>query len=196
MRDLVVWPDKKGFRITDPSSPVIIRDNRGVLFYTTEPYLPRIKQFNLPPFGRYKVETGAFTEMEKPIKYPYAPIPKLLLQRFPSPFDFKIEFAQNPAKCTIKWGQKKIIFDNAFKEKPLPEVFFILYHEFGHAFFNGGTPKKESLCDQMAGNYMLARGFNPEQIMKAPITALSERQLERKTEMVESIMEAQEYHVQ
>jgi hypothetical protein len=189
MQRINVWPDKKGFEILDPTSPVIINDNRGVLFYSTAELLPRITKFNLPPFGNYFVEAGSFQELDKPVDYPKATLPQLI-RRFPDPFDFDIEFARNDAKCTIVWGQNKIVFDTAFKTKPLPEVWFILCHEFAHAFFNGGTPERESLADQMAGNYMLARGFNPEQIKAAPITSLSERQWQRKVNMVDAFQKS------
>ena len=188
-RKLIV-EKKTGFKITDPSKPVIIRDNRGILFYSTETLINRpdkqnVDSFNLPGFGTYQVETGSFTAMATPIQYKYAPLPALI-RRHPSPFDFKIVWGNNPYKCTVKWTDKIIFFDKQFEEKPLPQVFFILYHEFAHAFF-----EEETLCDQMAGNYMKAKGFNPSQIGSAPVLALSTRQYERKVNMVESILNSQ-----
>jgi len=195
MQKLTIWDRKKGFEITDPSTPVIINDSRGILFYA-----PKLgtKQFNLPPFGNYFIESGTFKELPKPVQYPLAKLP-ILIRRFPSPFDFTIEFANNPAKCTVDWSGKRIIFDHAFKRKPYNELFFILYHEFAHAFFNGGTEENESKCDLMAGNYMLIRGFNPEQVTSSPITSLSsvdpktgaQRNWLRKKNMVDAVLNAQ-----
>lgn len=178
---------KTGFEIKDPIKPVIIRDNRGILFYSTESRVPKTTCFNLPPFGNYFLETGeqysGISVLPKPIEYKLAKLPPTQ-PRFESPFDFPIKFGVNKNKCTIKWGEQIIFFDNAFKEKPLPQVFFILYHEYAHAFY-----QSETLCDQMAGNYMKVRGFNPSQIGEAPILALSERQEQRKQNMVESLIE-------
>ncbi len=189
MRKLVVMK-KTGFKINDPSKPVIIRDNRGILFYSTEtlinrPGKPNPDCFNLPGFGTYNVETGSFSQLPEPVKYKYASLPPLI-RRYESPFDFKILWGNNPNKCTVKWDDKVILFDKQFEEKPLPQVFFILYHEFAHAFF-----EEETYCDQMAGNYMKAKGFNPSQIGAAPLLALSDRQHQRKVNMVESILSAQ-----
>ena len=175
---------KTGFRIVDPTKPVIIRDNRGILFYSTESQVPRINCFNLPGFGTYWVE-GQIKPSPKPVSYPYAKLPPLK-KRYESPFDFQVIWGINPNKCTIDWEGKTILFDSQFLEKPLPEVFFILCHEYGHAYF-----AQETLADQMGGNYMKALGFNPSQIGNAPLAALSERQVERKMNMIESIQASQ-----
>lgn len=186
MHKLVVMK-KTGYQITDPQTPVIIRDNRGILFYSTEALTPKVKQFNLPTFGNgmtYLVESGSFKEMPFPVPASYVKLPSLS-RRFPSPFDFKILFGVNPNKCTVKWNEKEILFDNSFLEKPLPQIFFILYHEYAHAFFSS-----EVLCDRMAANYMLAKGFNPSQIGSSSITALSSKQLHRKNDLVQSLIDA------
>lgn len=191
MRKIVVTK-KTGFDINDPSKPVIIRDNRSLLFYSTESLLPKVECFNLPGFGTYWIEQGSFVARNNPVKYDYASLPEFSRRKnpitgenFPMPFDFEIRWGINPNKCTVKWSEHIILFDNAFKEKPLPQVFFILCHEYAHAFFD-----EETLCDQMAGNYMKALGFNPSQIGEAPIKALSERQYQRKKNMVNSLISA------
>jgi hypothetical protein len=193
VRKLVVTK-KTGFTINDPSKPLIIRDNRGLLFYSTEQLLPnkKITCFNMPGFGNFWIETGGVSARIAPIHYPYAELPELqrrenpiTKEEFPDPFNFDVQFGNNPNKCTIKWSEHVIFFDNQFKEKPLPQVFFILGHEYAHTFF-----ESETLCDQMAGNYMKDLGFNPSQIGAAPILALSEKQYQRKVNMVESLINA------
>lgn len=176
--------EKTGFKVVDPTQPVIIRDARGILFYSTESQVPNVTCFNLPGFGEYFVE-GNIKPLDEPVEYALADIPVPLAPRFPPPFDYQIVFGVNPNKCTVKWDKGVILFDNAFKDKPLPQVFFILYHEYAHAYF-----EEETLCDQLAGNYMKIRGFNPSQIVTAPILALSARQKQRKINMVESIKSA------
>lgn len=165
---------KTGFSVKDVYTPVIIRDFRGILFYSTEDQLPRVKQFNLPPLGKFIVDSGYFAELDSPVKYNAMPVPQpeRVLE---DPTGFDISFGVNPNKCTINFGKKTIFFDNAFKEKPLPELYFVLYHEFAHRYF-----KTEKYTDMLAYNYMLAKGFNPGQIGRAHIMSLSSRQSERK----------------
>jgi len=196
---------KTGFKIVDPAKPVVIRDNRQLLFYSTESQTPKVNCFNLPPFGTFTIEQGSIKPLEKPIKYPLAKLPDSLERVRENPFAFAIEFGINPNKCSIMWDEKTILFDSSFLEKPLPEVFFILCHEYGHAFkvpyaiaVNNASKKgmtlaqyHESVCDEISGNYMKGLGFNPSQIGSAPFNALSDRQALRKTNMFESLQSAQ-----
>jgi hypothetical protein len=185
MRQFVVT-EKTGFEILDPSKPLTIRDARGILFYTTEPLTKRPTCFNMPPFGKFFIEDGnGISPLKKPVSYKLAPIPPMI-RRFDDPDDFKIVFGINPNKCTVKWNDKIILFDSQFRDRPLPQVFFILYHEFAHAFTNN-----ETIADLIAGNYMKERGFNPSQIGSASINALSSRQLPRKRELVNSLIGSQ-----
>ena len=197
----IIVNKKTGFRIIDPSKPVVIRDNRGLLFYSTESQTPKVNCFNLPDFGTFYIEQGQIKPLEKPIKYPYAELPSTIEKTKESPFDFVVEFGINPNKCTIMWEEKKILYDSVFLERPLPQVFALLYHEYGHAFKvpyatavleahkRGMTLSQytESVCDELSGNYMKAKGFNPSQIAHAFIDALSDRQVLRKNNMVESL---------
>jgi len=172
---------KTGFKITDPSMPVIIRDNRHILFYSTESQVPNVWYFNLPAFGTYFVESGSFTPMEKPVEYEHVEIPEIQRRFLVSPYNFKIVWGINPNKCSIMWNRKTILFDSQFKDKPLTQVFFILYHEFAHLY-----SKDESICDHISSNYMKEKGFNPSQISSA-LSALSDRQIVRKTELVNNL---------
>jgi hypothetical protein len=185
MRQFVVTK-KTGFAILDPNKPLIIRDARGILFYTTETLTKKPTCFNMPPFGKFFIEDGnGISPLKNPVPYKLANLPPMI-RRFDDPDNFKIIFGINPNKCTVKWNDKIFLFDSMFRERPLPQIFFILYHEYGHAFTNN-----EKIADRIASNYMKMRGFNPSQIGAASINALSERQLPRKQELVNSLLGTQ-----
>lgn len=174
---------KTGFKVLNPNVPVIIRDFRGMLFYTTETMVPEVTEFNLP-IGKYFVDSGGIKELPEPVKYNLLKLPKEE-RVMPDPFNFKIQFANNPYKCTINFKDKTITFDNSFKSKTLPEIYFVLFHEFAHRYF-----KTEKYCDVLASNYMLVRGFNPSQIGRAHLLSLSHRQHERKKYNIQKMIEA------
>lgn len=177
---------KTGFRITRPETPVIIRDSRGVLFYSTEPVLPKVKEFNLPP-GKYFVDSGIFQAMDTPVNYALAKLPPRQRSR-PFPTDFKLRWGDNPKKCTVDWDNKTITFDHSMSESPLSHLDFIKYHEFGHARYGcnpeTSSPEKiiqcESFADLFAVNCMLRKGYNPEQIAESNVDSLSHKQGARK----------------
>ncbi len=171
---------KTGFKNNEPHKPLIIRDFRYKIFYSTVG-LSEIKSFNMPE-GKYFLEQGNVTALGTPVNFPLIPMPKPQ-RKLPFPTNFEILFSENPNKCTISWTGKKIIFDNSLLEKTIPELWFILFHEYGHSLF-----KDEALADQMAHNLMVKRGFNPSQIGSAPITSLSSFQLERKKNIVKKIL--------
>lgn len=172
MRKIVL--DKiTGFIVKNPNEPVLIRDANGIVFYDTELLVPKVKRFNMPP-GVYFVEKGFIAPTLFPREYRLAPLPKPERNKR-KPFDFKIEFSHNPNKCSIIWDEKRIVFDNSFLNKPQYEVYFILYHEFGHALY-----ETEKLADLYASNMMKLRGYNPLQIIYAQMNSLSPQQYERK----------------
>lgn len=176
---------KTGFKVTDIYKPIVIRDFRGILFYTTEPLLPRVKEFNLPA-GTYIVDSGYFVPMAKPVNYKMISLPPAE-RLFPKPTNFEIRFGRNPNKCTIFWKKGYILFDESFREKPLPQLFFILFHEFGHARY-----KTEKFADLYAANCMIKKGFNPPfQIAMAPIESLSDAAYERKNLVVSKLLQVQ-----
>lgn len=173
--------EKTGFKNNTPDVPIIIRDFRGVLFYSTVWLNKPVYNFNLPP-GKYMVDQGSFTQMSKPVKYKLAGLPRPE-RFFPSPFKFDVKFGKNINKCSILWDQKIILFDNQFKESPLPILDFMLFHEFGHELYS-----TETLADQLSANYMKRRGYNPSQIGDAPISTLSERQIQRMQNVVDALI--------
>ena len=181
MRNLTL-ENKAGFMVRDVNTPVIIRDERGILFYTTEPILPRVKHFNLPA-GKYLVDSGDFSQTDffKP-KLLRLPAPQG--KQVKNPDKFKIEFGDNPNKCSVFWKKDLILFDKSFAEKPLPIVYFILFHEWGHRYYT-----KESYCDMFAANVMLLRGYNTSQIGMAQMSALSHHQIGRKKTVVTNLLQ-------
>lgn len=180
MRKLVL--DKiTGFVVKDKSKPVVIRDDRGLLFYSTESMVPRVGEFNLPA-GTYFVDTGYFTERKAPVLYPLAPMPEPE-RKTKKPFNFTVQFGNNPHKCSILWDEDRIFFDNSFKEMPLPNVFFVLYHEFGHSKYN-----TERYADLYASNLMKLKGYNPSQIGDAHLTSLSAAQYDRKKFVIKQLI--------
>lgn len=182
MRELIV-NKKTGFKVLDPSIPILIRDFRGMLFYSTESMVPDVTEFNLPE-GKYFVVSGKFKAMENPVEYNLLKLPPQE-RVMPDPMDFQIKFTDNPYKCTINFKDKTITFDNSFKSKILPEIYFVLYHEYAHRYF-----LTEKHCDVLASNYMLKKGFNPSQIGRAHVNSLSHRQYERKRYNIQKMIEA------
>lgn len=172
--------DKKtGFRVRDNSIPILIRDNRGIMFYSTDGM--DVEQFNLPT-GCYLVDSGMFTALTEPVDYKLIDLPpKQRLKKNPANFD--VRFGPNPNKCSVIWHKNLILFDTSFKEKPMPQLDFILGHEFGHRFYI-----TESYADMYAANRMLKMGYNPSQIGDGQIMSLSERQISRKNNIVQNLI--------
>ncbi len=178
---------KTGFKVLDVTKPVIIRDQRGILFYSTEALVPRVKVFNLPA-GTYQVDAGSFRALDTPVMFRLAKLPPPD-RIHPSPVGFALSFEENENKATINFIERNIKLDNQFFDKPLPSVFFLRYHEYAHQFFGGGK-RGEMMADLLAHNFMLIKGFNPSQIGRAQITSLSCRQVHRKKFLINKIKQA------
>ncbi len=173
--------EKTGFQVVDPTQPVIIRDYRGVLFYSTEPMLPRVMKFNLPA-GEFFVDAGYIRRMSSPNPVTLSRLP--FPERFyPSTSDFNVQFGTNPNKCTVFWDEKLILFDKSFLDKPLPQIDFIRLHEEGHSRY-----ETEKYADLYAANAMLEKGYNESQIGTAHIDSLSSNQYERKEYILNRII--------
>jgi hypothetical protein len=172
---------KTGFINVKPLNHVVIHDFRGLPFYSTKNLSKPVKEFNLPE-GKYFLVEGEIKKRYKPVMYRLAvlPVPQRNLK---APFDFKIQFTANPNKCTIIWNQKTIVFDNSFKSKLLPELWFVLFHEFSHSRYTD-----EHLADLEASNLMKIRGFNPSQIGNSQLQTLSSNQYNRKHFLIKNII--------
>lgn len=180
MRKLILGI-KTGFKVNDRTKPILIRDERLKTFYDTESLLPKVDYFNVPA-GRYWVERGYFSETLMPRVYPLAVLPPIE-RMYPDPTNFSIEFDTNPNKCSIIWDEKLIVFDNSFIEKTEPEIYFVLYHEYGHQMYS-----TEKYADLFASNTMKIKGFNPSQIHFAQDNSLSDAQEHRKEFITEHLL--------
>lgn len=173
---------KTGFRVKDVNIPIIIRDDRGILFYSTESLIPRTTEFNLPT-GKYLVDQGYFSQMFLPAAVPNISLPKFERNMPRNPANFKIQFGYNPNKCSVNWLKGTITFDVSFKDKPMNQIDFIYYHEMGHRFY-----KTEKYCDLYAAKKMLEIGYNPSQVGMAPIDSLSNQSDDRKDFIIDNLI--------
>lgn len=181
----LVLSEKAGFKNLDLSTPVIINDFREIEFYNNSDLKNR-GDFNLPK-GTYFVVSGEFVDQGFLNYFPLNKLP--FPERFKSnPFNFDIVFGNNPHKATINWHYGVILFDTQMKKRSLPELFFILLHEFAHSKF-----RSEEKADSLAENMLIRLGFNPSQIAKAPITSLSDRQGKRKNLVVQRLIDRKEH---
>ncbi len=186
---------KTGFSILRPEREVIIRDESGRLFYSTESKTPDVKQFNLPG-GQYLVDSGVFRSMPNPIDYPLMRLPPKERNRpIPNPNTVPMKWGVNPNKCSIVWRcdnmgnvienapARHILADYALKEWTKPEQDFIRFHEYSHADY-----ETEKFADFKAANYMILKGYNPIQIGMSQIDSLSGRQAGRKNFLVDMLI--------
>lgn len=171
-------PKKSGFRIL--VNPIRILDFRKKLFYDNS-LVNNPKTFNLPA-GKYYLVKGSFVRLKNPVNYQLPSLPKRERMFYPNPYNFAVKFAKNPNKASIYWDKGVIVFDNAFKQKSLPELFFVLYHEYGHKLYT-----TEKFADLFAIREMLKKGFNPSQIGMVPITTLSGQQFPRMKFVVDNL---------
>jgi len=185
-KPVIILNRKTGFESLEPKKPIIIRDFRGRIFYDTSELEKPVKRFNIPE-GKYSIDSGTLKRLKEPVKFSLSPLP-LPERIYPSPYKFKILFGVNPNKCSIIWKKRTILFDNSFKSAPLPSIFFILYHEYGHQLY-----KTEKYADLFSTNEMLKKGFNNSQIGKAPIVSLSSKQIDRKKFITGHILKRQKY---
>jgi hypothetical protein len=172
---------KTGFKIRYPETEVIIRDENGLLFYSTECKTPNVKEFNIP-IGEYWIDSGYVKSTFLPVNYPYIPLPKRERYNKPSPFGFKIVYGNNPFKCSILWLKKAILFDASLLDYTRPERDFILCHEYAHQMY-----RTEKYCDLKAANLMIEIGYNPIQIGMAQIDSLSNMNIDRKHFLVDML---------
>ncbi len=176
-------PKKSGFKISDVTVPVIIYDSRGKVFYNTINREPRVKVFNLPK-GKYFTDNWNFVKLDKPIPFKIPNLPRPQRNK-KFPVNFTSIVGNNPNKCSIFWNKHIILWDSSMLGLTLPELYFILFHEFAHARY-----KDEDLADLAAAKYMLQKGFNPSQIVRSPITSLSGNSFDRKLKLYRRMLDS------
>lgn len=165
--------EKSSFQINDRNIPVIIRDPRGKLFYSTEPMIPKVEKFNLPK-GMYFIDSGNFNKKERFEIWPLPALPSPERDVGIDPKTFEIIIGFTPHKCVINWRRGDIIFDNKLTEKSIPAIDFIINHEYAHRFYI-----TEKFCDLYAAVKMLIDGYNPTQTGIAHTDALSDKAYNR-----------------
>ncbi len=163
-------------------SPFTIYEPNGNVFYSSD-FTDKIAKnkkllFNLPA-GKFYLE-GDITKLKKPKIFKDISLPKP--ERNIPRGRYKIIFGKNPNKCTIYYKAKLIVFDNAFKDAPLYVKYDIYFHELGHHFY-----KTEKYADLYAIKKMLDYGFNPSQIGRVKIIALSSTSFQRKKYIINKL---------
>lgn len=137
-------------------SPVIIYDWKGVIFFASES--PTF--FNLPANFWGKIE-GEVRELNEPVKYYIPDLPKF--EKKTPLKKLTIKYGENPNKCSVRFRDGVILFDNQFKDKELTRN-YIIGHEIGHFFYLGNGDTSELNCDIFSAKMMLENGYNPSQI--------------------------------
>ena len=138
-------------------SPVIIYDAKGVIFYASN----NSHLFNLPK-GFVGTVKGEIKPLREPINY-YIPDLPPFEKKTPLK-SLKITFGDNPNKCSVRFRDGVIFFDNQFKHKELARN-YIIGHEIGHFFYIGNGDESEKNCDIFSAKMMLENGYNPSQII-------------------------------
>lgn len=146
-------------------NPVTIYDRKGFIFYATE--TPCF--FNLPENFTGKVD-GEIRQLKNPVVYETPDLPtfekKTPLKRL------TITYGENPNKCSIRFKDGVIFFDNEFKDKELTRN-YIIGHEIGHFFYIGNGDESEMKCDIFSAKMMLDNGYNPSQILLTSFLTLT-----------------------
>lgn len=166
---------KPALAYTD-SPEIKIYDERGILFYNSAWAKRFTGVFSLPK-GKYS--TSAPLKIIRPLKRNKLKLLKFERRKPHNWEDFTIQYGNNPHKCTIYHGQKRILFDTSFKDAPKYQLMFILLHEKGHKYY-----KSEAKADHYAIRGMWLRGYNKSQIGLAPLLTLSPRSYERKKQVI------------
>ena len=164
------------------SKDFVIYDSRGVLFYSPT-FVNKFGGYFTLPKGDYFVE-GKIIQVKKKIndhrKIKLKPFERDLKHDWGS---FKILFELNPNKATINHKDKTITFDHSFKTQPLYIIFFVLFHEMGHNYY-----ESEYGADMYAVKQMLKAGFTPSQVGMCPLVSLSDRNNARKSHVINNLI--------
>lgn len=162
-----------GYKTTDEEIMIIDSDEREFYYYHNP--LQKTVCFNLP-IGEYFTE-NEIIKLRRPIKYICPPLPKPDKDLIPQEMNFFV--TDNPHKASIDVSTGDVIIDHSINEKEKPFKCFVLLHEVGHNYYNGGT--HEHFCDIFAAKTMLEKlGFNPSQVYLAQEFCLSENSINRK----------------
>lgn len=176
----LVLEQKTGFAT---SLPFEIYDNRGILFYDNT-FVEKIQRgeilkFNLPA-GEYQLN-GSLIRLDEPVKTKTIILPPKE-RNINNGKRYRIEFGDNPNKCSIFYDEGLILFDKQYINAPLYIKYGIYFHELGHHFY-----KTEWKADLYATKKMLEYGFNPSQIGRVGLMTLSSNSFDRKQKTVNTL---------
>ena len=162
----VTVTEPTGFK--SETSPVFIfEEKRGLPFYVHKGNKSGGHfYFNLPK-GNYLTENN-LVKLKEPIPC-YLPLLPKPEKKGKFPKKAKVEVVINPNKASILIGSHEIFVDEQIAKKPLPVIYYILFHEAGHYLYHD-----EEKCDTFAIRMMLKRGFNPAQCFQAINEALGD----------------------
>lgn len=162
--------------------PLNIYDERGLLFYSSD-FVKKFKGFFSLPRGVYYTNNRLQLSSMKINSYEKIQLPKIERDLKHDWDTFKIIFDDNPNKCSINHKTKTITYDNSFKKQPLYILYFILFHEMGHNYY-----QSEIGADIFAVKKMLKEGFTPSQIGLSPLKSLSKSSDFRKKIIIDTIL--------
>ncbi len=151
-----------------------IKDEKGKDFYF---FMPKKFPFTFNmPRGKYytnnKLTRVSFYDPANSINLPPKQKNKIIPKKIQ---ELRFSIIRNPSKASIAVDKHFVMIDPQMIKKTLPEILFILFHEFGHYYYFD-----EEKCDAYAKKQMLRLGYNPSQISAAINNTLSNKQCERK----------------
>lgn len=158
------------------SEKLKIFDKNGILFYSSD-FVKNFKGLFFLPKGKYFTDNKIIVSCET-LKQPKMNLPLKERDYQNGIKNFKVYFGINKHKCTVFHDQGYILFDESLKNVPKYIKAFILYHEWGHEYY-----ETEHFADLYAVAKMLKEGYNPSQIILCPFS-LSNKQEERKVKLL------------
>lgn len=162
--------DQYSYGSTD--SPIVIRLLSGRVLYSHPNQGKRFITFNLIKNRTVKTK-NRLTKLSK--KTPYIPSFSQLFRQYPPehnkplPKRLKIIKGRNSRKASVNLDKGVILVDRGlFSKLPVPTIYFILFHELGHFYYDS-----ESKTDLFASVCMLKMGFNVYDCLQCGLKTLS-----------------------
>lgn len=171
----------KGFVCSDEEIEIFSTEPRTKPFYYKSNEAGEKVYFNLPK-GKYETENNLLRAPKVIYELPELPEPERNLKAPKTPL--RVIVSENPNKCSVDKKKGLIIIDRTLLSDPLPYLHFILFHEIGHYEY-----KTEYKCDLFSAVEMIKQGYNPSQVLTAQQVSLSDRQIERKTIMIDFLQQ-------
>jgi len=161
-------------------------DGERVKIYRSPKYSDAENMYDYTPKGTFNLPSGTYytdnkLKQCKPVNFSLV-LPKF--ERNEKPKNLKIVGGNHPHKCIVYRGRNLIVYDKSYFSKLKPiEKLFVLAHELGHYKY-----ETELYCDLYAANELLKIGYNPSQIARCPFYALSDRNNDRKLQLLNELI--------